>query len=78
MTVTEVLPRIAESLDVDPNEIGMDTIFQDVRGWDSISTMSLVLLLYKEFDLKLGPHETSMLTSVPDVIQLLRDAGKIE
>ncbi len=72
----EVIHKIAESLEVDPGQITVDTTSDDLEAWDSMGTMTILFTLTNDFGLNLQPNETGRLQSVKSILQLVRDAGE--
>jgi acyl carrier protein len=71
-----VLRKIAETLQVDAEVIGLQTSAEDVDAWDSVGTMSLILMLSREFGVNLAPNRTSKLQSVEGILELMRTQEK--
>lgn len=76
-SVNEVLEKIAECLQVDRALITEKTVAADVPAWDSMAVVELVFMLQRDYDLTLPPAQATTLTSVPAVLSVLRDAGKL-
>lgn len=72
-----VATSIADALNVGPELIGPETKASDIDAWDSMGTMSILLALETDFGLRLAPGQTAQLQSVPGIVQLLSDAGKL-
>ena len=66
---------IAEQLNVDVNEITLETSFKDDLGVDSLDLFELVMALEDQFDIELPADELSSIVTVEDVINYLRDKG---
>ena len=49
---------------------------QEVKGWDSISHIDLVLALERKFKIKLTTGEVSKLKNVGDLVTLVRKKAK--
>jgi len=47
---------IAEVLNVDPDEITMDTTFTDDLGADSLDVFQIVMGIEEEFDIEIPPE----------------------
>ena len=71
MDSNAILKRIVETLDVDPDSISLETIADDVETWDSMGTMSLLLMLSQDFGITLPPNQTEHLRSVKGILQLI-------
>lgn len=77
-TQQEVLKQIADTLQVNPETITPTTQSTDLAIWDSMAVVDLVFMLQQHFDVSLPPEKASLLTSVPAVLDILREAGKLE
>jgi acyl carrier protein len=77
MTPDDVKRMIADALGLPPDRIGDDTRAGDFEEWDSMGTMSILLMLDSDFGLRLAPNETAGTQSVEGVLGLLRRAGKL-
>lgn len=72
-----VLGQIAECLQTDVSNITPETVAADVPGWDSMAVVDLVFMLQEHYDVSLSPAQASTLNSVPAVMTVLREAGKL-
>jgi acyl carrier protein len=77
MTPDDVKRMIAEALGLPPDRIGDNTRADDIEEWNSMGTMSILLMLDSNFDVKLAPNETADAQSVEEVLALLRRAGNL-
>ena len=66
---------IADVLNVDENEITMETTFVDDLGADSLDLFELVMALEDEYNIEIPAEELTELNTVGDVIDYLRDKG---
>ena len=66
---------IAEVLNVDADEITMDTTFVDDLGADSLDLFELVMALEDEYNIEIPAEELTELATVGDVIEYLRGRG---
>jgi acyl carrier protein len=73
----ELMLRLAEALDVDPDAIRRTTRASEITRWDSMGTMAIVLMLTEDFGIQLEPKDTARLQSVESILQLMREAGHI-
>ena len=63
---------IAEVLNVDPDEITMETTFQDDLGADSLDVYQIIMGIEEEFDI---PAETAeQVTTVEDAVEMIKNA----
>ena len=68
-----ILNIIANVLDVDINEIELDTAIGDLPEWDSIHHLQIIAELEKEFGIKYPPEELAELEDISDLISLTED-----
>lgn len=55
---------IADVLNVDPEEITMDTTFTDDLGADSLDVFQIIMGIEEEFDIEIQPEVAEKITSV--------------
>ena len=66
---------IADVLNVDPDEITMETTFVDDLGADSLDLFELVMALEEEFGVEIPAEDLESIATVSDVIEYLKDKG---
>ena len=66
---------ISSELNIDPNEIHMDSKIADDLGADSLDLFELVMALEDEYNIEIPAEELTELNTVGDVIDYLRDKG---
>lgn len=52
-----------------------DLSIENVKGWDSMAHVGLILALQKEFKVSIAPADAIALTSVKDIIRYLTNRG---
>lgn len=62
---------------VDPDQLTLSTGPESLENWDSLSHIDLILTLEMEFDVQFTTAEFSRMTTVGDVLALLREKGKL-
>ena len=67
---------IATTLKVSPDKITKETSDEDLAAWDSLAHVNLMMSLEQTFDLFLEVEDFPKLTSVPAILQYLREQGK--
>ena len=65
---------IAEVLNVDPDEITMETTFQDDLGADSLDVYQIIMGIEEEFDIEIPAETAEQVTTVEDAIQMIKNA----
>ena len=58
----------AEQLDIDENEITLETSFVDDLNADSLDIVELMMALEEEFDLEISEEDAEKITTVNDVV----------
>jgi acyl carrier protein len=77
MTVQDVIDRIAETLQVPPEQLNLESRASDFDAWDSLGTMSLLLVLTSDYELTVPQGETQKLLSVRGIVELFERAGRL-
>ena len=65
---------IAEVLNVDVEEITMDTTFVDDLGADSLDIFQIIMGLEEEFDIEIANEEAEKIATVGDAVEQIKDA----
>ena len=65
---------IAEVLNVDPNEITMETTFQDDLGADSRDVFQIIMGIEEEFDIEIPAEKAEKITTVEEAVELIKGA----
>lgn len=65
---------IAEVLNVDPEEITMETTFTDDLGADSLDVFQIVMGIEEEFDIEIPAEEAEKITTVEEAVELIKNA----
>ena len=64
---------IAEVLNVDEEEISMETTFVDDLGADSLDVFQIIMGLEEEFDIEI-PNEEEKIVTVGDAVEQIKSA----
>ena len=64
---------IADVLNVDENEITMDTTFVDDLGADSLDVFQIIMRIEEEFDIEIAQEEAEKIVSVGDAVEEIRN-----
>ena len=67
---------IAEVLNVDVEEITMDTTFVDDLGADSLDIFQIIMGLEEEFDIEIANEEAEKIVTVADAVEQIKNATK--
>lgn len=65
---------IAEVLNVDPDEITMETTFLDDLGADSLDVFQIVMGIEEEFDIEIPAEKAEKITTVEEAVELIKGA----
>ena len=65
---------IAEVLNVDVDEITMDTTFTDDLGADSLDVFQIVMGIEEEFDIEIPNDAAEKIVSVGDAVEQIKTA----
>ena len=65
---------IAEVLNVDEEEITMDTTFMDDLGADSLDIFQIIMGLEEEFDVEIDNEEAEKIVTVGDAVEKIKSA----
>ncbi|MCI9082111.1 MAG: acyl carrier protein [Lachnospiraceae bacterium] len=65
---------IAEVLNVDVEEITMDTTFVDDLGADSLDIFQIIMGLEEEFDIEIANEEAEKIVTVGDAVDQIKNA----
>lgn len=82
MTKEEILRSfkniVADEVEDDDFELTMETVSDDIIGWDSIAHVGIVVSLEEKFDIKFAPSQITTFENVGamvDAIQRLIEAS---
>lgn len=65
---------IAEVLNVDPDEITMETTFTDDLGADSLDLFQIIMGLEEEFDIEIPAEAAENITNVEEAVEMIKKA----
>ena len=65
---------IAEVLNVDPDEITMETTFQDDLGADSLDVYQIIMGIEEEFDIEISAESAEQVTTVEEAVEMIKNA----
>ena len=65
---------IAEVLNVDPDEITMETTFQDDLGADSLDIFQIIMGIEEEFDIEIPAESAEQVTTVEEAVEMIKNA----
>ena len=65
---------IAEVLNVDEEEITMETTFVDDLGADSLDVFQIIMGLEEEFDIEIPAEKAEKISTVEEAVELIKSA----
>ena len=65
---------IAEVLNVEPDEITMDTTFVDDLGADSLDVFQIIMVIEEEFDIEIPNEAAESIVTVADAVEQIKNA----
>ena len=65
---------IAQILNVDPEEITMETTFLEDLGADSLDVFQIVMGLEEEFDIEIPAEDVEHITTVEEAVNLIKNS----
>ena len=65
---------IADVLNVDPEEITMETTFVDDLGADSLDLFQVIMGIEEEFDIEIDAEDTEDINTVEQAVELIKNA----
>ncbi|WP_420841070.1 acyl carrier protein [Anaerosalibacter massiliensis] len=73
MVFEEIKSIISQQLDVDEDEITMDTSFQDDLNADSLDLVELIMTFEDEYELEVEDDEVENIKTVKDVVEYIQN-----
>lgn len=65
---------ISEVLNVDKDDIAMETTFVDDLGADSLDIFQIIMGIEEEFDIEIANDEAEKIVTVSDAIEQIKNA----
>ena len=65
---------IAEVLNVDPEEVTLDTTFVDDLGADSLDVFQIIMGIEEEFDIEVPAEVAENIKTVEEAVELIKNA----
>ena len=63
---------IAEVLNVDPDEITMETTFTEDLGADSLDVFQIIMGIEEEFDIEIPTEKAEQIETVEEAVELIK------
>lgn len=74
MEFEKIKAIIAEVLNVDENEITMETTFTEDLGADSLDVFQIIMGLEEEFDIEIANEDAEKIVTVGDAVEQIKNA----
>ena len=74
MELEKLQKIIAEVMNVDADEITVDTTFVDDLGADSLDVYQIIMGIEEEFDLEIPNEQAEKIVSVGDAVEAIKNA----
>lgn len=71
MTLEEKIELLADLFEVENNEILPETVLADFEPWDSMSKLSLIVLMDDEFSKKLSGEQIREFKTIDDILHFM-------
>jgi len=78
MKTQEALAWIAEVFEYPPGRITAATMREEIPGWDSLGTLSLIAAVDERLDIHLTQKDIEGMNAVSDILEILRRNGSLE
>ena len=74
MELEKLQKIIAEVLNVDAQEVTMDTTFVEDLGADSLDIFQIIMGIEEEFDIEVPAEEAENITTVEEAVEMINSA----
>ncbi len=74
MDFEKIANIIADVLNVDVNEITMETTFVDDLGADSLDIFQIIMGIEEEFDIEISNEDAEKIVTVGDAVEQIKNA----
>lgn len=71
MTNNEKMEIIADILELELNEITVDSVLNDIETWDSVAILSFIAVMNEEFDKYPMANEIKSYQTVGDLMKVM-------
>jgi acyl carrier protein len=78
MNTQDALQWVSEVFEETPGRITAGTARNDIPGWDSLGTLSLIAALDERFDIHLSEQDIEAMQSAGDILDILRRHGALQ
>ena len=78
MVFEKIKDILSEQLNVDEDEITMDSSFVDDLGADSLDIVELIMAMEEEFEIEIPEEDAEGISTVGDAVEYIRTAANIQ
>lgn len=71
MGTEEKIARLEDMLDMKAGTLKADIVLKTLKRWDSMSHLSLIVLMDEEFNKKLKPAQIKSFVTVKDILDFM-------
>ncbi len=71
MTVEEKIEMLAETFDVEPEDLSEDTELESLDDWGSLTKLSLIVMFDDEFGKKVTSDDIKKFVTVGDIMKVM-------
>jgi Phosphopantetheine attachment site. len=72
MDLKEKLMKLEELMDLEEGSLHAEEQLSEIEEWDSITHLSLIILLEDDYDKEISGEEVRALKTVQDILNLMR------
>ncbi|MDG2222789.1 MAG: hypothetical protein P8L85_15525 [Rubripirellula sp.] len=77
MKKCDIVRIVEDALQVKSGSLSVDSVAKEVPAWDSMGLLAIMSVL-DEYGITFATGDTELLLSMPKIIQLFEDAGKLD
>ena len=74
MELEKLKKVIAEVLNVDPEEITLESTFTDDLGADSLDVFQIIMGIEEEFDIEIPAEKAEKISTVEEAVEMIKSA----
>ena len=71
MEKNEKLAKLEDMLELDEGSLTEETLLDDIEEWDSMSKLSLIVLMDDDFEKKISGDQIKDLVKIKDILDLM-------
>lgn len=69
MTMEKKIEMLAGLMGIDPAGLSVDTVLSNIKKWDSLASISFIVMLDDEFDKQISAGELKSCRTVGDLLE---------